>query len=94
MHEELVKRYVECVENSPQYPAEDREHFRMALRRDAKRFIDALIAREETQRWIRLDEWQIAVETYIIMSRSVHDPHDWDHVTTVIELTEYIVESR
>jgi hypothetical protein len=93
-YDELIDLYVARVENTPHYPKKHREYFHSALQLEAKKFIDALIARNETREWVDVDKWHHAVETHIIISLHVHDPNDWDHVSTAIELTEYIVESR
>lgn len=96
-YEDLIELYIKLVENGDGYrnvSNEDRDRYRPALTHDAKRWINSLMHRQETSTWTRLDEWTIAIETHLIISKFVHDPHDWDHIRTAIELTEYIIESR
>jgi len=96
-YNKLIDLYVTLIERTPDWQRlsiEDRHRLRPSAVADGMKFIDDLIARDETRKWDRLDEWHMAIESHILISQHVHDPHDWDKISTAIDLVKWVIDSQ
>lgn len=97
IYDKLIDLYVSLLESTHEWQrldVENRRRLRPSAAMDGKKFIDRLIARDETREWSRLDEWHMAIESHVLIARHVHDPHDWDEISTAIDLVKWVIDSR